>query len=248
MQKSRINSRGTLALTLGLAAWAWGSRADAERFVADLSPLNNSGVTGRADLTLDGMLLTVRIQATGLVPDMVHPQHIHGRFSDGLTGTPIDSEIPTLANDTDGDGFIEVAEGLAAYGPIILPLSSPPATDAGSQMFPTAPGGILDFTETYDLSNDAFFFDPLNGVDHVGTDLLPLFFREIVIHGMNLSAGQGSGPGEADGTAGYKATLPVAAGSIRAVPEPASLGMLGAGVVGLLMYGRRRRLPDRKAG
>lgn len=233
---------GIRALTIGLAVWAFGSSdAQAERFVADLLPLNNSGVSGRADLTLDGNLLTVRIQASGLVPDMPHPQHIHGRFSNGTSGTPIDSFSPTVVNDTDGDGFVEVAEGQAAYGPIILPLSSPPASDAASQMFPTAPGGMIDFTETYDLSDDSLFFDPVNMLDFQGSDLLPLDLREIVLHGLTLADGQGSGPGEADGTGGYKPTLPVASGVIRAVPEPATLGMLGVGVLGLLAYGSRRR-------
>src|SRR5687768_9669915 len=47
-------------------------------YKAYLSPLNNSGVSGMATLTLDGNMLTVMIEASGLTPNQVHPQHIHG--------------------------------------------------------------------------------------------------------------------------------------------------------------------------
>lgn len=41
-------------------------------------PLNDSGVRGQAVLFLEGNELTVRVIATGLEPNMPHPQHIHG--------------------------------------------------------------------------------------------------------------------------------------------------------------------------
>src|SRR4051812_5099527 len=51
-------------------------------YFANLTPLNNSGVTGTASLTLNGNDLTVVLNAVGLEPDKLHPQHIHG-FVDG---------------------------------------------------------------------------------------------------------------------------------------------------------------------
>lgn len=218
--------------------------AAVQNFVANLTELNSSGVSGTAFLMVDDVanLLTVNITASGLEPNQPHPQHIHGRF-DGA-GNPIDSVSPTLANDTDGDGFIEVLEGAAAYGPVILSLSSPPAESAAAFSFPTAPGGVINFTETYDLTNDDLFFGPLTGLDFTGADLFPLDLREIVLHGITVPPGAGGNGGEVDGGAnGYIAVLPVASGEIQlaqAVPEPGTLALFTMGFLGFAAVGRRR--------
>lgn len=226
----------TAAASAALALGTVSTSALAATFIADLAPLNGSGVTGTASFTLSDDLtqLTVAIIASGLTPNMNHPGHIHGRFTP--SGQPRDSVSPTLAQDTDGDGFIEVAEGAAAYGPIILPLSG--LVDAG----PEAPGGVLTYTETFNLLDNDIYADAFNR-----GDLLPLQLRELVLHGMFVPSGPGQGTdGEVNGTNGYLAVLPVASGEIRpaqgmgAVPEPGTWAMmlLGFGAIG---FGMRRR-------
>ncbi|MCH2547829.1 MAG: hypothetical protein MK052_09515 [Alphaproteobacteria bacterium] len=171
-----------------------------QSFSVDLQTLNNSGVSGTANLSLSGTSLTVSIAASGLDPNMPHPQHIHG-----LEGG--DSMIPDSSSDADGDGFIELLEALPDYGPILVPLTSPPGGELSD--FPTAPDGNIDFTETYT-------FDLTNVEDQMTfNSLLPLQNREIVLHGDTLEEGDGANGGEADGTAGYKATLPIATGEIE---------------------------------
>ncbi len=202
----------------------------------------------------DAMRPTIRVQitATGLTPDLPHPQHIHGNFAvqptsgmngpffSGEGGTATDSFSPTIATDKDGDGFIEVAEGQATYGPVLINLTSPqtqsppdgtaPIDNPNLNLatFPTAPAGIetLDQTYVFDLSNQ----DQRRQYHN----LLPLDLREIVIHGMLVTSTAGSGtPGEIDGTPGYKATLPVASAELLPVstptptPTPPPTGVVG---------------------
>ncbi|SEA51847.1 VPLPA-CTERM sorting domain-containing protein [Rubrimonas cliftonensis] len=206
--------------------------ANTIKFFADLAPLSGSGVSGRADLALDTLTnaLTVKISASGLAPNQLHVQHIHGLVN--ADGTPGDSRTPTLADDAapngDGDGIIELLEGVPAYGPILFSLTD----ETGA--FPMAPDGSIGFMQTYDLAASGNFGDGFN----MG-DLMPLTFREIVIHGGFLGAvgiDSGRPVEEANGVAGYKTFLPVAAGEIQAVapvPLPAAAWMLIAGVAAL---------------
>ncbi|MFA9460325.1 hypothetical protein [Thiohalorhabdus methylotrophus] len=106
---------GVVLLTAPAIAWG-------VPYSADLQPLNDSGVNGSANMNLDGDSLSVDIDASGLEENQTHPQHIHGLFDD--SGNPTDSTIPEMGDDTDGDGFIELEEGAASYGPVILPLTT----------------------------------------------------------------------------------------------------------------------------
>lgn len=189
-------------------------------FATSFTALNNSGVTGGAAIVLDraSHTVTVEIDATGLEPNQVHPQHIHGFLDDTK------SHSPTLAQDTDHDGFVELGEGLAKYGQILLNLSLNPENsehDHGTAahdhsnlaQFPTADAsGYLHYQET-------FHFDPRDpNAMAIFTSIEHLAQKEIVLHGETVAAGSGAGTGgEVDGTAGFKAVLPVASGEIHAV-------------------------------
>lgn len=207
-------------------------------FKADLQTLNpdvdpdGPGLdpTGEATLVYDDVAgtLEVRITMSGVTPGQAHAQHIHG-----ITDPLADSVTPTIAADADGDGFIELGEGAPLYGGILVGLTD----DMGN--FPIADvQGNYDYSRVFDLSDMGIFND---GVE--GTDLFPLSFREIVVHGAFLPEGAGANGGEADGTAGYKAFLPVAAGELSEVPIPgAALLFAGAGLMG----GAYRRFTGRK--
>lgn len=228
-----VSVAGACALAVFFAGNA---NATPMSFVADLTPLNNSGVFAHFDLTLDGNMLTVSEHATGLEPNEPHPQHIHGQLGANAPNTMLASPADdAIANGGDGDGFIELAEGQRSYGPILLPLTSPPGGALSD--FPTAPNGTIDFMQTYNLADPTIF--PM-GIS--ASDLFPLTDREIVIHGMTVPPGPGAGtPGEVNGTNGYLAVLPVSDGFIRAaaVPEPASIALLLVGVAGCFSVRRR---------
>jgi Cu/Zn superoxide dismutase len=125
-------------------------------YTANLGTLNNSGVTGTATLTLDGNMLTVHVMATGLEPNQLHIQHIHG-FMDNKKK----SMCPPQSADMNGDGFVDLVEGLPFYGGVLLDL----------EPFPTAPDGTINYTQTFTID----------------ASLLPLQNRVVVIHGLTVN-------------------------------------------------------------
>lgn len=235
-----LKSRGlALSLAAGLLALPTLALATPTLYHVSLTTLNNSGVTGMATLSLDNNMLMVHIIASGLMPNMMHMQHIHGTFDSA--NKPSQAVLPTLAaNDTNGDGVISVGEGAAAYGDILIDLSSPPG--GGMNDFPTAPTGKIDFTQIYDLTNSTTFNAPYGK-----NDVFPLTFREIVLHGLDVPINLTDG-GTMYEKGQYDPLLPVAAGVIQAgalpVPEPSSIVVMLAGLgtmLALVGLGRRRK-------
>ena len=186
-------------------------------YVTKLTTLNDSGVTGEAIVgyDVDTDTITVAISASGLEPNQVHIQHIHG-FVDGTNAT-----TPTAAQDVDGDGLVEVGEGAATYGPVLLNLATNHDNNAGADNghshaggltgFPTAPDGEIWFIESYQLPAGLLPAGPT------------LDLREVVIHGLSAPAVGAGTPGEVDGIAGYKVALPVASGELVEIESATDL-------------------------
>lgn len=195
-------------------------------WAVDLAAMNNSGVTGSAVMAVntedDGTrYLNVSIAAEGLTPGVQHAQHVHGTFDD--EGDPSDARLPDLGDDADLDGFVEVLEGLGAYGDILLPLvgadGTLPLTDSNGQ---------LTFIQSYRLDDKSNFFSPVSGADYTAEDLMPLEFREIVLHGQIVGPDFGAGTeGEVNGSQnGFVGLLPVAAGEIEGTDRAQALDIL----------------------
>ena len=248
----------TAALMAGVALPAG---AATFTYQSTLTPIegNNTTANASASLVYDDVAqtLAVDLSASGL-DDGPHPQHIHG-----IVDPNGDSVPPTAADDADGDGFVELAEGVPAYGPVIVPL-----VDADG-MFPTSSGGGYEFSMLYDLTDPTVFNvkDMDTGERFTIADLAPdtLDLRELVIHGQNVPEGSGAGTlgevgggdtgpvpanpdGLADGVGGFIAFLPTSSGVIETVddggvapiPVPAAAWLMLAGLGGLGALRARR--------
>jgi hypothetical protein len=95
-------------------------------YIATLSALNTSGVTGTAEMTLSGDYMDVTISLSGLAPNQQHMQHIHGAHGTHAT-------CPTRAS-ANVDGIITLAAGATAYGPVALPFEPTPTADADGKI------------------------------------------------------------------------------------------------------------------
>lgn len=168
-----------LALTLTASAFAKGGNV--QKYRVTLEPLNDSGVTGMAVLTRLPGQLKVQVWAYGLAPHRVHMQHIHG-FMDGSQAM-----VPTAAADTNGDGYVDLAEALPVTGPVLLAL----------EPYPTAKKvNFIVFTWVYRGAQ----------LKKLMLDDVPLSRRVVVLHGGYWSPVYGEPQ--------YSETLPVAAGKI----------------------------------
>lgn len=112
---------------------------------------------------------------------MIHPQHIHAPAA-----------FPPPSGDVNGDGFVDVIEGVPFYGPILVPLDSDLSTQAAGD-FPCVHnhGGALQYREATGL--DAMLSDlnaldpePNDAVVKLGGSPLDLSGRHVVLHGVAL--------------------------------------------------------------
>ncbi|WP_347159607.1 hypothetical protein [Pontibacter chitinilyticus] len=175
-------------------------------FVANLKPLNNSGVTGTAMIKYkeDGKFQVI-VEAKNLVPNMVHPQHIHGFDMDNKDATcPPES----AAGD---DGLLTLADGLPYYGPVLLPLDDK-LVPLDADNFPTAnAGGNLNYVGMVDTNSlvaaiDAKYEEKQTMADFKAEE------RVVVLHGAYVKDNKIVPAGTEGAT--YNATLPVACAEV----------------------------------
>lgn len=136
--------------------------------------------------------------ADAAFPEGLHPQHIHAA-----------DQCPTMADDVNGDGIVDVIEGLPKYGPIMIPLDNNLA-DTSSQIpgFPLATGD----RGTYHYTSSA----PVAAIEAALGHPLGLATRHVVIHGVDLATPL---PSSVKSLPGLPAqiTLPIACGELREV-------------------------------
>jgi hypothetical protein len=119
-KKMRFLAVPALAISAVALAGSPAMAAHDGSYSSTLGQLN--GTTGTGTITLDvaGDQATVNLQVSGLAETFMdapfpHVQHIHG----GAKGV-----CPTPADDANGDGIINVAEGVPGYGDILTTLTT----------------------------------------------------------------------------------------------------------------------------
>lgn len=191
-------------------------------YEGDFEALNaeaNGGedVTGTATFEVTGDEMRVSVTAEGLAPGMAHLMHIH-----------LGDSCPTDSADTNGDGFMDVVEGLPSYGPILLNLDSDLA-DGEMNEFPEADGdGGYEYSETVSLDELEELLttadsDPSDAMATLGANgRLDLTAAHVVIHGVadeDLPASVQSLPG-----VDANVTLPVACAELTSTSAPGAGG------------------------
>jgi hypothetical protein len=139
---------------------------------ATLSELNFSGASGTATATVKNQKIeNIAINATGLAPDAPHAIHIH--YGDQARNEcPIMAAPPAgdaMSTRTDGTLRLSTADGLPAYGPIVVSLTTSgdttPASGLALDRFPVSTAGVL----TYNRSNIEFTDVAGTGYEGTGT-------------------------------------------------------------------------------
>lgn len=172
---------------------------------AKLRPLNNSPVRGTATVLVNGRQLRVSVDATRLLKEMPHAQHIH-------FGRQARHECPTVRDDNNADHRLNTVDGLPAYGPVRVSLTkrgdtSPKSTLAVNR-FPKAKDRQIHYDRTMRTGSKV-----ARGIRN-GNAVL-------VIHGIDYN-GNGrydfsSGRSELDRSLPAEATDPVSCGRLKAV-------------------------------
>jgi len=157
-----------VALVVALASGCGQEEAAREaqapkRFVADLKPLNDSGVEGRAQMSLSDDHLTVDIDGRDL------ERGIHGQYIHGAGDAERKARCPAPAADADSDGFVGLEEAERDLGRAELAL----------EPFPTVgKSGRLDWDLTVNVD---------------ARELAPLDRRVLVLRGRSADIEQGGG-------------------------------------------------------
>ncbi|WP_210481270.1 hypothetical protein [Naasia sp. SYSU D00948] len=187
---------------------------------AQLTELNGSGASGTATAVVRNQKIQhIEVHAHGLSPDAPHAQHIH-------YGEQALNECPTLAQDANGDGRLNTVEGVPAYGPVVVSLTTFGDTTPGSFLdvgrFPVAENGEIHY------SRDNIEFTDVAGTGYAGgtgtakqiADAIRDGEGVVVIHGVDYD-GNGEyslseeGVSELDGSLPAEATDPAVCGVLR---------------------------------
>ncbi|MXV38671.1 hypothetical protein GO491_08300 [Flavobacteriaceae bacterium Ap0902] len=148
-------------------------------YVATLSSLNEnlvgSATSGEARFVIENGQMSVTIDVDNAPANIVHWQHFHG-FKNGDAAS-----CATMAEDTNGDGIIDLMETEAVSGTTMVPFNElPAAMDIPAETYPTADAnGSYHYETTIAMDElEGAFADAFDGGE------VNLENRVLYIHGV----------------------------------------------------------------
>jgi hypothetical protein len=189
-----------LALTMVGTSYAAGTSLN-----ANLAELNGSGGSGTAMAMVDGNMVHVTIQASGLLDGAPHAQHIH-------FGEEARHECPTM-EEAGEDDKLSTAEGQPAYGPIAVSLTTEGDTSPDSGL------AVERFPATGEIEYDREGIEVESGL----AEAIARGEGVVVIHGVDYDD---SGAYDGDEKSELNEDLP------REATDPALCGVLEASASG----------------
>ncbi len=192
-------------------------------YIANFNVINNGvggAVTGSVAITKQGNRFLAYAQLSGGYPNIVHQQRVH-----------IGTSCPTAADDTNGDGYIDVNEAFSRTGKILFPLDSDISSqERGSSIWPSGDMYGNYFWERA-TAYDRFITDlrepDLNEENDYGKlgveGKLNLDGRVVMVHGAPETANLPDTVGTKGRLRNFQ-TIPIACGVIRkAGPVPGTI-------------------------
>lgn len=190
---------------------------DAEgMYVAQIQTMNNGvggPVSGNLSINKEGSRFIAYVRLNGGKPRVVHQQRVH-----------VGTSCPTMAQDTNGDGYVDVNEAFAHVGKILFPLDADiSAQERGSSIWPA--GDIYGYYHWERATNFERFISDLREPDLNAENeyaklgeggALNLDGRVVLIHGAEEIANLPDSVGTRGRLRNFQ-TIPIACGVIRKV-------------------------------
>ncbi|MEC5293752.1 hypothetical protein VSX64_24610 [Aurantimonas sp. C2-6-R+9] len=205
----KISMLGTAIALAALTEASVAEESDAT-YAVELSPLNaeaaGTEARGTGTLTVSGDTLTVRVDAKGTSPNIMHLQHFHV-FTEGDAA----SACPTADSDTNGDGIIDLIETEPGAGITMVPFhADPPSMEIVADSYPVADAqGTYAYEQSVSLSSlKSAFAEKFPGQQ------LDLEQRVLFLHGVPEGI-ELPETVQSLGDVPAQTTLPIACGEIR---------------------------------
>jgi hypothetical protein len=194
-------------------------QAEDGSYRAYLSSVNPDVFSARgvSKVIISGNTFQVQVKMERVPASVLHPQFIY-----------VGRRCPTLSDDVNNDGYVDIQEGQLSYGEALIPLDRDLNSQEGSfGWFPIAlSNGTYDYRETAsrreliaDLREEDR--DPDDSIAKLGSSPLNLSGRVVVVHGVRGSIGLPSSVSTDYGLTAHR-TLPVACGRLLRIEEEES--------------------------